>query len=1019
MRLVRQSRLRSVQGTTASVFEIDLCEVGSNAYVVNFRYGKKGKRLTDGTKTTNPVGRDEGERIFLALVAEKKRKGYVDASAPLGGMLGAPSPPSVPAPARPLQVAAGGDPRARALLGYLASPKSCTKRFPLHRVVWRAGELRVAAAAPALRKLLAEGDRALKSRPGQPPWQYGVLWAIARCHDPANVPVLHAARRNASFPEPVRRVALLGLLDHLEGEHLQALRDELQRSLPAHLAEATSAVETLRPAIAAHLQGGPEDRHDALFQLYLLDTPVTRTIVHEQLATIAFAKPGFRAVRHIFKAAELREDGEIYGVLARRFEMSRAGSAPRWGGPRPDTAYGPGTRRFLRRRTWRTLRRLAEAQSDGFVPLATGVLLAFGDEDLQSRNGLPWCLGQLLFGAHPNAHRHERSLTISISPEDAAGAVRGEHCPHLWDRQPVQLVTLMLRSRCRHVHLFAARAFRASPESWPLLGKEPLLQLLASPYRPTVGLAADIAIHRHDRARPDLQLVSALAQCAIEAARATALGWIAEDTSRYLTDVEFTAGLLVARHDNTRRRLRDALASTLLPTSTAQGIVARVLAELLRGERDEATSKDLGASLATVLTSVFSAVARSLSLDVIRDLLEHPHEGVQHLGATLLLAHDIRPRDLPPDLLASAMLSAHPSVRSVGVRLFGELPDPTLIEREAVLVELCANPHAEVRQAVRPIVGRLSRSHPPFARTLLLSLLERLIAPEPQEGLHAELVALIRAELQTGLHGLELPPIWTLLHADASVVQELGGSLLGNVDASALELWRIAKLASHDVLTVRQASWRMLHENLSRLKADMAAVPLVLDATWEDSRSFAFEFFAEHFGATDFTPPLLISICDSVRPDVQQFGRSLITRFFAEEDGVSYLSALSQHPTASMQLFATNYLERFASGSPSRLAQLHPYFRSVLYRVNKGRVAKKRVLAFLRREALADIAVATDVCALLTELSLTIAIEYKAAAIEVLNAIRHAHPSLVVPLAVRVPARRSGSRATSRGSDAV
>lgn len=1000
------------------MFEIDLCEVGPTRYVVNFRYGKKGKRLTDGTKTTTPLGRDEAERVFLALVAEKKRKGYVDASAPAGGMLGAPTPPAVTAPARTLETPVEEDPRARTLLGYLSSPKSCTKQFKLRRVVWRAGELRLTAAAPALRKLLAEGDRALKSHPGQPPWQYGVLWAIARCRDPANIPVLHAARHNTSLPEPVRRIALIGLLDHLEGDERQALCDELQRGLPAPLAEAVSDLESLRPAIASHLQSGPEDRHDALFQLYLLDTPVTRTIIHEQLATLVFAKPGFRAVRHIFKAAELREDGEIFGVLARRFEVSRAGSSPRWGVPREDTAYGPGTRRFLRRRTWRTLRRLGEAESEGFIPLASGVLLAFGDEDLHTR-GLPWCLGQLLYGAHQGAHRQERSLTISIQPEDAAGDIRGEHYPQLWDRQPVQLVTLMLRSQCRHVHVFAARAFRASPDAWPLLGKGPLLQLLASPYRPTVALAADVAIHRHDRTSPDLELVSALARCAIPAARATALGWISEDTSRYLTNVEFTARLLLAPYDDTRRRLRDALASTLVPASTAQSIVARVLSELLRGERDEATSKDLGASLGSVLSSVFSAAARSLNLEVIRDLLEHPHEGVQHLGATLLLAHDVRPRDLPPELLASAMLSAHPSVRAVGVRLFGELPDTTLIEREAVLVELCANPHAEVRQAVRPIVGRLSRSYPPFARTLLLSLLERLIAPEPQEGLHAELVALIRAELQTSLHGLELPPIWTLLHADTAVVQELGGQLLGNVDASGLELWRIAKLTSHDVLSVRQASWGMLRENISRLKADMSAAPLVLDATWDDSRAFAFEFFGEHFVSSDFTPTLLISICDSIRPDVQQFGRSLVTRFFAEEDGAEYLSALSQHPTASMQLFATNYLERFATGSPERIGKLHPYFRSVLCRVNQGRVAKKRVLAFLRREALSDAAVAADVAALLTELSLSIAIEYRAAAIEVLNAIRHAHRGIAVPLAVRIPTRRSGTRAITRGPDAV
>ena len=76
MRLVRQTRLRSVRGTTTSVFEVDMCEVGSGAFVVNFRFGKKGKRFTEGTKTTRPVGRDEAERIFLMFERLHNREDY-------------------------------------------------------------------------------------------------------------------------------------------------------------------------------------------------------------------------------------------------------------------------------------------------------------------------------------------------------------------------------------------------------------------------------------------------------------------------------------------------------------------------------------------------------------------------------------------------------------------------------------------------------------------------------------------------------------------------------------------------------------------------------------------------------------------------------------------------------------------------------------------------------------------------------------------------------------------------------
>ena len=1022
MKLVRQTRLRSVKGTTTSVFEVDLCEVGPSAFVVNFRFGKQGKRFIEGTKTTHPVGRDEAERVFLDEVARKKRKGYVDASAPVGGLLGVPTPgPAVPvtSPQRIVTGGRGGS-QASTLLGYLAAPKTCRPLFSLSRVIWRVGELRVPGAAPLLRELLIKGDRALAPRRGDPPWQYGVLWALARCRDPANIPLLATARADASLPEAARRVALVGLLEHLEGSHRADLEDTLRRGLPASLAEVTTDVEALRRAVAAHLEQGTDTRHDVLFTLYLLGTPAARTVVLEQLATLPLVRPGFRTLRHVFKAAELREDGEAYGVLVRRFEVARAGPGNRWGPQRQDVAFGPGTRRYLRRRSWRTLRRLGALQSGAFVTMARGVLLAFGDEDLpRSDRALPWTLGQLLYAHHPRAHRDIGPLTISIAPEHAADHVRGEAHPELWDAQPLALVPLLLHGRCKHVHVFAARAFRAHPSAWPQVSKPPLLQMLAQRYRPTVGLAADMVVARHEPAAPDLELVLGLTRCVIEAARATAMGWVLADTGRYLADLDFTVGLVLSPHDDVRLQVRGALASTLLPTATSLGIVAKVLAELLRGEQDEATSRMLGPSVAALLTSVFSAAARTLDLEVVRDLLEHPHEGIQQLGAALLLAHDVRPAALPPALLATAMLSAFPSVRAIGVRLFGELPDATLIEREAVLVDLCANPHAEVRQAVRPIVGRLARRDARFAHRLLLSLVERLVMPETQEGNHAELVALIRAELQGALHGLELPPIWALLHAEAAAAQELGGALLArNVDPSALEVWRMAKLADHEILAVRQAAWHMYGQSLPRLRADMTAAVRMLDAAWDDSRSFAFGLFEQHFGADDFTPELLISICDSVRPDVQQFGRRLITRFFAEADGHAYLSALSQHPDAEMQLFATHYLERFARGQPHRIAELEPYFRSVLCRVNRGRVAKKRVLGFLRPEALAAREVAEPVAALLTELSLSIAIEYRAAAIEILNAIRHAHPGVATPLQVRVPERR-GSGAQQGRADAV
>ena len=75
MKLVCQTKLQFKEGNSDKVYEVDLCEVGEK-FVVNFRYGRRGTDLKEGTKTTNAVDFEEAEKIFQKLVDEKTRKGY-------------------------------------------------------------------------------------------------------------------------------------------------------------------------------------------------------------------------------------------------------------------------------------------------------------------------------------------------------------------------------------------------------------------------------------------------------------------------------------------------------------------------------------------------------------------------------------------------------------------------------------------------------------------------------------------------------------------------------------------------------------------------------------------------------------------------------------------------------------------------------------------------------------------------------------------------------------------------------
>ena len=76
MRLIKQSFLYFKEGNSDKVYEIDLCDVGNDKYVVNFRYGRRGAQLKEGSKTPVPVNLADAEKIYDSLETEKLNKGY-------------------------------------------------------------------------------------------------------------------------------------------------------------------------------------------------------------------------------------------------------------------------------------------------------------------------------------------------------------------------------------------------------------------------------------------------------------------------------------------------------------------------------------------------------------------------------------------------------------------------------------------------------------------------------------------------------------------------------------------------------------------------------------------------------------------------------------------------------------------------------------------------------------------------------------------------------------------------------
>lgn len=1057
MKLIRQARL--VQRGTR-VYEIDLCEVAPDRFVVNFRHGRVGVALDEGSETALPVDRAEADRVFDRLVAARIARGFTHAEPATSPAWAPDRPGAAPPPATPAADAegptlrerpSGPDRRHERLVELLVG--GATGRMPAawtsdpDRVIWRAGELAVRGAADPIAALITDDA----DTPPDDRRVWNACRALLRCvpapdvadgadgSDSVPLRTVRAVADSAAHKPWVRSMARHAVLALAGPSERAARAADLRAGMPGAVhgwldapAEPGKAVTR---AVVAEVDAAPE-LLDALYALVTLDPRA-----HARFVALLHAVPSsgnpFLGLRRVLKAAEARDDGEVWGAIVRRIERD-----PKAGGNRPVPKVKPGrrvferprggTRKYLRRRGWRVLYRLGSAAAEqpslgaAYCRMAAGLLLAYADDDARSGGTGPayerfagqWAFNHVLYGDSPTFRPRYPHLTFAIAYHRGIaphpGRSREEAFPALWDDATALLAELLDRSRCAEVHLFAARALRANPGTWRRIPVARLIGWFSAPYVETATLAADVAVTRYDPTDPDLELVLALLGCVHDGARGTAEGWVRANPSPFLRSVPFVVGVVLSRIPATRRLALELLgAASMLPDQAAAVVEAVRLAALRTDPADPDGTARLRDATA-VLVAAFPRDLAALPLDRVAELLRHPAEGVAELGARILVLHRVRPAELPDELLAAALTSVHPVVRGLGIRLYGELPDAVLAERFRVLVHLVTSAHADVRAAVVPIVVRLAGANRAFAKVLLGALIPMLTASQGDDGaaMQRDVIRLLRTDLAAALPLVDPAQVFRLLRAKETLVQELGGELLRtNVDPRELRPAQLAILASSDVLGVRRTAWRMLAARIDDVREEPECVLQLVDGRWPDSRAEAFAFVEQQIGFDHLPAEVALGVCDSVRPDVQAFGRKLVVSRFEHADGNRYLTRLAQHPSSAMQAFAAAWLEQHAAGQPDRIARLVPFIVSVLTRPNQGRVAKLRVLAFLDSQV-ADRACAEVIAPLVSELSLTIASSHRERYVALLTDLRRRHPDLATPLRIVPPEARGASQST-------
>jgi hypothetical protein len=1092
MRLIRQSILFFQEGNSDKVYETDLCDVGNDKYVVNFRYGRRGSNLKEGSKTPVPVSLQEAEKIYNDVVNEKTAKGYTGApgvaAKPLDeNFLSAISLPSV-------NIAAIPEGKTKSILQRLDSELTSTRptrkhRWKFSRVIWKAGEYKIAEAVPYLVKLFTKGDLL---------HQYCCTWSLIKCGGSETIPALQAIYEN--HPSPlIKRLCMAGLLQQHTGEAKDELVAQAARTLPQTIREAFQQKD-LRSLSSLCLQQFPEHTNPNWHeQLYLLSTAVKwiRPAVKSMLLQLPFAPGTFNEIRAVYKLAEMLDDFEISGLLTCRFEIEPEffssklatknlnrkiyiSAIEEYINPNKELkqknsrlAYSQKTRWYLHKRIDRRLRMFAENNSTDYVRLATGILVNYKRErdvqDAFTTSSYQWMNGryqdverrfpsnaraiflhQLLNSGNPQMRLTRNRIWELVSPatavrrsptqgNDSGGGIGGfikkitglfsgkkqiappvpdpaipmptiqpgSFAPHLylWDQLPQAYVQLLIEAEADEVLKFAAKQLANHPafkEIKEKLDTDTLIKLVRSRFDIPANLGYKIILERFSKETASAELIVAMLGSVSSDARSKAKEWAEANSRTLLSDAGFITGILFTPFADIRSWGKELIRNNTLSSVLKQAVTGKVIAEMMNAD-PQSTDNTLLNDVSDTLFALFDQELREVDVNIVSDLLHHPSSPVLLFGLRIVKHKKTgwKGEELKASGLPGLLNHKYEPVRQQIIELINNLPDEELSHLKEALVDATLSSWPDVRLGSKAALVRLANREPGFGIMVTETLMPFLSKKELHEGLHDHLAELLSNELSNYLKNADQQTALNLLYGNYAAAQKLGVAILEkHTDPATLTLPQIVALGNHENLAVRNWAWNFYKQYTGRIKYEAAAAIRILESRWDDTRSFAMDYFRQEFAETDWEPEVLIGMADSIKPAVESFGRELITKYFTDANGPQYLLKLSQHPGEKMQLFTTNYMERFASGDLQRIKELEFYFRSVLSRVNKNRIAKDRIFLFLLNEGLRSEESAKTVAAIISDISAQTAIGDKAKCIDLLMQLRAIY-DIETPLKVR------------------
>nr|WP_315238457.1 WGR domain-containing protein [uncultured Flavobacterium sp.] len=1105
MKLIKQIKLFYKEGNSDKVYEIDLCAIDADNYVVNFRYGRRGSVLKEGTKTPEYVSAEKAQIIFDKLENEKKVKGYASEIETLIDLpiLESVEPDSV------------NGVILQRLEDAVTGRQTFNTEWKTSRVIWKAGLLNIQEAIPYIIKLASKGDE-LQT--------YSAVWALIKLKSTTAEEVFKSYAFQAKQKEYIRNLAHEGLLEILKETELQKHIASILETIPqeARYYIDKKDYDSLVIFLKEELENNAIKYLTALYLVAKFDAKLHEIVVF-LLEAVPFRPPYFKHVRAIYKLAHLRNDADAIAVLAYRFENEtpmfnrtvslvseydnsqfisaineRVDIGKELRGKDSKIAFSNFTKLYFQKNSLRFLKELnSEMEAKKYLKFAVSILLKYTEDNYTKAEKRPYdtygqynytdkkyyftvidypecsnllllstilygndknriltpkmkfILGQEVFSS-PNYYfnpsqvtkvqdktagrknnsdaatgqnsssvldaakkvfstffgkKEEKKPQSLIVPEEEKVIVetvtnRLELFPEHWDAFPEAYIQLLMEAQMNVIHEFAYRNLKARNDFNTFLNRfdeSNILNLLNSDFNIPNNLGFETILLKNATLSAQVSFITDVLNSKTESARNWSKNHISSNTALFLNDIECVVKLIFNDVPDLKNWITNTLESFVFTEDKAKVITGKIILELLAFEESEANNT-LAALAVDRLKKIASSQMEQLSWDIIARLISSDLKTNNLLASSILIlkSKKVASKEIPFSLIALFLQDESFEIRKNGIQLLNNYQEDYLLTNRESLLDLLNTEYQDVLEAVIERIKQLGKSNADLFAIALRNTVYAMIRKEKFEGAHKIFKKFILEETTEHWNtALEPRDVIKLTHAHYRESQLTGYEILKKyARKDDFTIRQIISLGNHEILAIRQWCWNYFMDKKERIRAERNNALGILDTSWDDTRTFAFHFFKTEFDETDWDLECLISIVDSVLPAVEQFGKEMITRYFNPDDGITYLTKLSEHPSVNIQFFVTNYLSTYATDNLSKIKELDFYFRSVLTRVHKSRIAKQRIFQFLHQEGKKNEEAAIFVTEIIDSVSATASIQDKAACIEILTDLKTLFPQL-------------------------